>query len=83
MINLHLCGANMLEYEIIEETLTHNHKTEYGVAMRLGGKVLRSVPRLSDSRADIEKLTALLNELEIEPCHFDDVIEDYLTDFTV
>ena len=28
-------------------------------------------------------ITALLNEEAVEPCHFQDVVEDYLTDFEV
>ena len=47
-----------------------------------GAEVMR-VPKICDSRRDIEALAALLNELQIEPCHFEDIIEDYLTDFSV
>ena len=66
----------MLKYIIIEEDSAE-------IAVRINGKIRASAPCLSESRAEMEKLAALLNGLEIEPCHFDDIIEDYLTDFTV
>ena len=57
-------------------------KIEYGLAF-CGAEERLEVPLLTACREDIEALAALLNELEVEPCHFEDVIEDYLTDFTV
>lgn len=71
----------MLKYIIIEEDSAEI--AEFGIAVRINGKIRASAPCLSESRAEMEKLAALLNGLEIEPCHFDDIIEDYLTDFTV
>ena len=47
-----------------------------------GAEVFR-IPKISENRRDIEELAALLNELKIEPCHFEDIVEDYLTDFSV
>lgn len=56
---------------------------EYGIALVKDGKTVACVPCLSADRAAVTRLTALLNELQIEPCHFEDVVEDFLTDFTV
>ncbi len=63
-------------YSIIEDEIAGS--IEYGLAC---GKI--EVPQITSSRADIEALAALLNGLEVEPCHFEDVIEDYLTDFSL
>ena len=66
---------------IIEETGACS--AEYGLALCENGAELMRVPQICDSRRDIEALAMLLNELEIEPCHFEDIVEDYLTDFSV
>lgn len=71
----------MLEYRTIQYKAAATN--EYGVALYDCGKMLRCVPRISVCRKDMEQLTALLNEEKVEPCHFEDIIEDYLTDFTV
>ncbi len=55
----------------------------YGIAFYDGGVCVGEIPDISDNKTDIDKLTALLNEEAVEPCHFQDVVEDYLTDFEV
>ena len=71
----------MLEYKICAHTT--DDKTEYGIVLCSGKTVRKAAPRLSSNKADIEALAQMLNELEVEPCHFEDIIEDYLTAFTV
>ena len=38
---------------------------------------------IAENKTKIEQLTALLNDLSVEPCHFENVVEDFLTDFEV
>ena len=57
--------------------------TEYGIALFEGETELQTIPKLSPCKEDIESLAAMLNELSIEPCHFEDIVEDYLTDFSI
>ena len=71
----------MKSYRIIEEKGAS--RAEYGIILLDNGAEVARVPKISENRRDIEELTALLNELKIEPCHFEDIIEDYLTDFSV
>lgn len=71
----------MLEYRLTEDEAADGYF--YGVALYDCGVMTKSAPCLSDRKSDMEQLAGLLNGLEIEPCHFEDVIEDYLTDFTV
>ena len=68
----------MMEYFVLEEET--NGAMTYGVALR--GSTL-AVPALTENYAAARQLAALLNELQVEPCHFEDIIEDYLTDFRV
>ena len=71
----------MKSYRIIEEKGAS--RAEYGIILLDNGAEVFRIPKISENRRDIEELTALLNELKIEPCHFEDIVEDYLTDFSV
>ena len=71
----------MPKYIVIDESSANT--TEYGIALFEGDTQVKVIPKLSPGKKDIESLAALLNELSVEPCHFEDVVEDYLTDFTI
>ena len=71
----------MKSYRIIEEKGAS--RAEYGIILLDNGAEVFRIPKISENRRDIEELGALLNELKIEPCHFEDIVEDYLTDFSV
>ena len=71
----------MKSYRIIEEKGAL--RAEYGIALLKNGAEGARVPKISENRRDIEELTALLNEQKKEQCHFEDIVEDYLTEFSV
>ena len=55
-----------------------NHTPEdgfntFGISAFCGKKLIKSVSGISE----------MCNELELELCQLDDIIEDYLTDFTL
>ena len=70
-----------MEYKLTVDEAADDYS--YGVALFVGGVMTKSAPCISGRRSDMEQLAELLNGLEIEPCHFEDIIEDYLTDFTI
>lgn len=70
-----------MEYVLTEEATAET--IVYGVALCADGVTLKETPALTDCRLSAEALVKLLNELAVEPCHFEDIIEDYLTDFTI
>lgn len=70
-----------LEYKILVRK-TENH-TEYGICLTNSDAVVACIPEIAESKSKIEQLTALLNDLSVEPCHFENVVEDFLTDFEV
>lgn len=47
------------------------------------GKAIKSVSGISESFREMTELVEMCNELELELCQLDDIIEDYLTDFTL
>lgn len=55
----------------------------FGIALVRGGKPLQTIPEITPSKAEADELTDLLNRLAVEPCHFEDIIEDFLTDFSI
>lgn len=56
---------------------------EFGIDVFDDGKKIKSVCGITNLKTDAEKLVNLFNELNIELCHFEDIIEDYLTDFEI
>ncbi len=71
----------MVEYKV---TKTNNcGHYGYGIDVFIDNNAVLSVENISDNLSDIAKLAQLCNELDIEPCHFDYLIEDYLTDFQI
>ena len=67
-------------YKLSEE---QKHGAEcYGVELCEDDEIVDSVSDVFVCKAHALEIVALLNTLEVEPCHFRDVIEDYLTDFS-
>ena len=61
-----------------------NHTPEdgfntFGISAFCGKKLIKSVSGISERT----ELVEMCNELELELCQLDDIIEDYLTDFTL
>lgn len=54
-----------------------------GIVAKDNGICVRVLDDICDNKIDILSLVDMCNELEIELCQIDDIIEDYLTDFTV
>ena len=70
-----------LEY-LINKT---DYKSEklYGIDIFRNRTLIKSLTSITDNYSDITKLADMCNELEIELCHFDDILEDYFTDYNV
>ena len=60
-----------------------NSEPLYGINVFENGILVYSIEEITGSRSDILRLTNLCNELNIELCHLDDIVEDYLTDFCI
>lgn len=61
----------------------NNTHLEFGIDVFKDKKIIKSIHSISENKEDIEKIVSLCNELDIEMCHLDDIIEDYLTDFSI
>lgn len=55
----------------------------YGISAYENERHLKSIDGIADDKSLVQKLVDICNELEIELCHFDDIVEDFLTDFCV
>lgn len=71
----------MIDFKI--NYVEHSSYNEYGIDAFSNGHLVRSISCITENADDAGKLVDLLNDLEIDLCHFDDIIEDYLTDFCI
>ncbi len=69
----------MTEYKLNKKVV--DCLTEYGIDIIIDNLIIGSIESISENRLDIVALVEMCNELKIEPCQIDYVIEDYLTDF--
>ena len=62
---------------------TYEDVPTFGIALftRNGNrsKLIKAIPDLSTDRMAVEKLVGLCNDLQLDPIHLDDVVEDFLT----
>ena len=71
----------MTEYKV--NCVKYCSENEYGIDIFSQGKLVKSIDRITKNYNDIILLINMCNELEIELCHIDDIVEDYLTDFCI
>ena len=55
----------------------------YGIALFVDGEAQRIIRDVSTDREKAQLLVNLLNEEQLEPEHFSQVVEEFLTDFDV
>ena len=80
----------LLSFSPVAVTLTWNNANflaggakSDGELTDCGKKLIKSVSGISESFREMTELVEMCNELELELCQLDDIIEDYLTDFTL
>ncbi|HCA04689.1 MAG TPA: hypothetical protein DEO32_02195 [Ruminococcaceae bacterium] len=71
----------MTEYVITEEN--EHGSACYGVSARQDNNEIMTIPGVFETIGEAERAVGLLNGLRVDICHFEDVIEDYLTDFKI
>lgn len=73
-----------MHYQLISEQ--HPSSSRYGIAVYAAPEdenPLLTFPDLSDSRTSVDRLLSALCAYSPSPCHLPEIIEDYLTDFTI
>ena len=71
----------MIEYKL--NCIKYCSENNYGIDVISKGKLVKSIDGITNNYNDIILLVNMCNELEIELCHIDDIVEDYLTDLCV
>ena len=69
------------KYELVREELTDPERgayTAYGVVLKQNGQILRTISDVFFNLAVAEQFISQCNELQLDPIHLDDVIEDLL-----
>lgn len=70
-----------MEYKLYCED--NNLRCSYGIEVTNCGKTVKLIPDMGQDAENLNKLVALLNEMDVEPAQLDDIIEDYLTFFDI
>lgn len=70
----------MTEYAVTEYA---DSAGGYGISALKDKTPVKSISGIFTKKADAQAVADLLNGLEVELCHMEDIIEDYLTDFSV
>jgi hypothetical protein len=73
-------AAVQLIYKIFQSNL---NEKEYGIAVYENDTLISKFSGIFSEKNEAEKVTSILNELKPEPCHLTDVLEDYLTYFSI
>lgn len=71
----------MNEYKVCVGTVIDEagkEHTTYGVELWQLCQAVRVIPDVSLDEASVRELVRLCNELELDPIHLDDVVEDFL-----
>lgn len=71
----------MTEYKLTEDE--ESNDSAYGISVYINNSLVKSIPDICADKTDAEELVNMLNILEVDICHFDYVIEDFLTDFQI
>lgn len=61
----------------VEENLTHGIR-----ASNESGESVK-IPDISANKSEVEKLVSLCNELQLDPIHLEDIVEDFLYTLSV
>lgn len=64
-------------------TSDNNSQQEYGISAYSNGILKKAVYSITSDKQDVAKLVSICNELKVDICHLDDIVEDYLTDFCI
>ncbi len=71
----------MITYKL--NITTNELCNEFGISAFSGDTLIKSVYSITDNKNDVVELIDMCNELELDVCHLDDIVEDYLTDFSI
>ncbi len=71
-----------MKYQIIECSVELDgiNYTSYGIGYVSAGTLLFVIKDLTLNRARVEKFVSLCNDLQLDPIHIDDAVEDFLAD---
>jgi len=72
----------MQEYRIYTQSCYNRacgHYESYGIALFIDGELSRIIGDISLNRTKVEKLAVLFNREDLDPVHFEQAVDDFLT----
>ncbi len=73
----------MVEYKLNKKTVSGadgKNRIAYGISVCSGSTDIRTVSDISDDKLAVEKLIKDFNDYELDICHLEQAIEDFLYD---
>lgn len=69
----------MIKYGVIKEEYLELNKTSYGIfAYNENGEVVKEIHSCSPTQGEIKKLAVECTDGELDICHLQDVVDDFL-----
>ncbi len=75
----------MYQYQLTasESAAEENGKVTYGISITDKNGICGKIEDISPDKAEMEKLVSLCNELQLDPIHLEDIVDDFLSTLTV
>lgn len=75
----------MYQYQLTasESAAEENKKVTYGISVTDKNGICDKIEDISPDKAEMEKLVSLCNELQLDPIHLEDIVDDFLSTLTV
>lgn len=75
--------VRMIRYKLTSETILDDHKEKrvaYGIRVCKNSTPIKTVCDISDDKVAVEKLIKDFNDYELDICHLEQAVEDFLYD---
>ena len=72
-----------IECESFSHELNGAVRKSYGIALRIDGEIAAAAEDISGDRELVVGLTKIFNSDQLDPAHFEQAVEDFLTDLTL
>ena len=78
-------NTEMYQYQLTasESAAEENGKVTYGISITDKNGICGKIEDISPDKAEMEKLVSLCNELQLDPIHLEDIVDDFLSTLTV
>lgn len=78
---MHTRVNNMAKYELTQSKDPHGFI--YGIKILTKDLRVVTYENISNQKNELEQLVNLCNDLDVDLCHIEDILDDFMTDFCI